>query len=245
MSGYQLQPVSTGAIEEKIREASDLTDAIAYTYQDRGHYFYVITFPSLNSTFCYDATTGIWHERAALSSEGTYNKYYGRFSAFAWGRNFVSDEVIAIREEGTDPTLIGVVLEYDQTLYTNILARGVLGQIILEEAIPLERTLTHQTAENKNVIYNKFELDVQKGVGLVTGIDNDVDPVIELSMSRDGGMTWGEPMQMNIGKLGEYSKRARKKRLGKSRDTVFKLYSTSAVHMEWFKAYIEYEVLGD
>jgi hypothetical protein len=50
---------------------------------------------------------------------------------------------------------------------------------------------------------------------------------------------------MNIGKLGEYSRRARKKRLGKSRDTVFKLYSSSAVQMEWFKAYIEYEVLGD
>ena len=123
---------------------------------------------------------------------------------------------------------------YDNDTYTNN------GSVI-----PRERSFAHIYNENNEIIYSKFQVDLQKGVGLVSGNDNDVDPVIEFSMSRDGGMTHGTPIALNFGKLGDYSIRAQKTRLGKARDAVFKLYSTSAVKQEWFNTFIEYQVTGD
>jgi hypothetical protein len=63
-NGYTGQRISTHAVEWQIQQYSTLTDAIAYTYQQDGHSFYVLTFPSGNATWVYDVATGAWHERA-------------------------------------------------------------------------------------------------------------------------------------------------------------------------------------
>jgi hypothetical protein len=43
-----------------------MTDASAYTYQQDGHAFYVLIFPSANTTWVFDVATSMWHERAAF-----------------------------------------------------------------------------------------------------------------------------------------------------------------------------------
>jgi hypothetical protein len=63
-NGYTGQRISTHAVEWQIQQYSTLTNAIAYTYQQDGHSFYVLTFPSGNATWVYDVATGAWHERA-------------------------------------------------------------------------------------------------------------------------------------------------------------------------------------
>jgi len=63
-NGYTGQRISTHAVEWQIQQYSDISDAIAYTYQQGGHSFYVLTFPSGNATWVYDAATEAWHERA-------------------------------------------------------------------------------------------------------------------------------------------------------------------------------------
>ena len=65
-NGYTAQRVSTHAIEWQIQQYADMTDAIAYTYQQDGHAFYVLIFPSANTTWVYDVATSMWHERAAF-----------------------------------------------------------------------------------------------------------------------------------------------------------------------------------
>jgi len=64
VNGYTGQRISTHAVEWQIQQYSDISDAIAYTYQQGGHSFYVLTFPSGNATWVYDAATEAWHERA-------------------------------------------------------------------------------------------------------------------------------------------------------------------------------------
>ena len=35
----------------------------AYAYQEQGHTFYVLNFPTAGATWVWDVTTDVWHER--------------------------------------------------------------------------------------------------------------------------------------------------------------------------------------
>lgn len=64
--GYTATRISTHAIEYAIQSYEVVSDAIAYTYQQEGHSFYVLTFPTVGKTWVYDVATQMWHERAAF-----------------------------------------------------------------------------------------------------------------------------------------------------------------------------------
>ena len=64
-NGYTGVRISTHAIEWQIQSYPRIDDAIGYTYQQDGHAFYVLTFPTANATWVYDVATGAWHERAS------------------------------------------------------------------------------------------------------------------------------------------------------------------------------------
>jgi hypothetical protein len=67
-NGYSGVRISTHAVEWQIQQYADLSDAIAYTYQQDGHSFYVLIFPTANTTWVYDAATQAWHERAGFDN---------------------------------------------------------------------------------------------------------------------------------------------------------------------------------
>ena len=75
-NGYSGVRISTHAVEWQIQQYADLTDAIAYTYQQDGHSFYVLVFPSANTTWVYDAATQAWHERAGFDN-GEFTRHRG------------------------------------------------------------------------------------------------------------------------------------------------------------------------
>ncbi len=64
-NGYNAARVSTHAVEWQIQQYGVLNDAIGYSYQQDGHSFYVLTFPTAQATWVFDVSTGAWHERAA------------------------------------------------------------------------------------------------------------------------------------------------------------------------------------
>jgi hypothetical protein len=63
---YAAGRISTHAIEQEFSTYSRLDDAIGYTYQQGGHPFYVLSFPTANRTWVFDMATdcgtsaGIW-----------------------------------------------------------------------------------------------------------------------------------------------------------------------------------------
>ena len=73
-SGYTATRISTHAVEWQIQQYGTLSDAIAYTYQQDGHAFYVLIFPSANTTWVYDVATSAWHERAAFVN-GSFTRH--------------------------------------------------------------------------------------------------------------------------------------------------------------------------
>ena len=66
--GYQPERISTHAIEYAIQSYETISDAIAYTYQQDGHLFYVLTFPTADVTWVYDAATKMWHQRGYVDN---------------------------------------------------------------------------------------------------------------------------------------------------------------------------------
>ena len=75
-NGYSGQRVSTHAVEWQIQQYGNLSDAIGYTYQQDGHSFYVLVFPSANTTWVYDVATQAWHERAGWDN-GQFTRHRG------------------------------------------------------------------------------------------------------------------------------------------------------------------------
>lgn len=90
-SGGQPQRITTHALEQEFNRYSRVDDARAYVYQDEGHVFYVITFPSANITWVYDLTTQLWHRRAWADQYGQQDRHRSQCHAFYRGLHLVGD----------------------------------------------------------------------------------------------------------------------------------------------------------
>jgi hypothetical protein len=103
LDGYTPKRVSDASTEFRLAQATRLDNAIAWSYQEQGHEFYLLLAPGLaggdyDTTFCYDVTTGLWHERAEVAladhcptSDSEFRAHVGRNHCFAFGRHFVGD----------------------------------------------------------------------------------------------------------------------------------------------------------
>lgn len=61
LDGYSPRRISTHAIEQALSRGA-LSDAFAFTYNDRGHAIYYLTVPD-GQTWGYDVSTDLWHRR--------------------------------------------------------------------------------------------------------------------------------------------------------------------------------------
>lgn len=89
-NGYMGQRISTHAVEWHIQQYGTLSDAIGFTYQQDGHSFYVLVFPSVGKTWVYDVTTGAWHERAGWEN-GDWTRYRPQSQMFFNAENLMGD----------------------------------------------------------------------------------------------------------------------------------------------------------
>lgn len=88
------------------------------------------------------------------------------------------------------------------------------------------------------VFVDKFEIDVESGVGLPEGQGS--DPQWMLDWSKDGGRTWSSlQLWRSMGRIGEYTKRLRWLKLGQSRQWIFRLQSTDPVRRVIIGTYLD------
>jgi len=90
MNGYVPTRISTHAVEQTLVN-QNISDAIAWTYQLEGHECYVITFPSLDLTWVWDNTTGMWHKMLSVDNNNVYHRHRGNCSAVFNGFVYVGD----------------------------------------------------------------------------------------------------------------------------------------------------------
>lgn len=82
-NGYTPQRISTHAIEQAIARCN-MAQAFAFTFEDRGHKVFYLTFPD-GQTWGYDAATGEWHRRKSHNLDrwriNTLTKWNGKWIA--------------------------------------------------------------------------------------------------------------------------------------------------------------------
>tara|TARA_R110000868_G_scaffold51435_1_gene163083 strand:- start:1840 stop:3288 length:1449 start_codon:yes stop_codon:yes gene_type:complete len=210
-NGYTGQRVSTHAIEYAIAQYGNISDAIGYTYQQEGHAFYVLTFPSANATWVYDVATQAWHERAGWNTAiGQFTRHRSNCQC-----NFNGNTVVGDYENGNIYTL-------DLNVYAD--NGGIQKWLRSWRALPTGQNNLKRTAQHS------LQLDCESGTGLITGQGS--DPEIMLRWSDDGGHTWSNEHLSKMGKIGEYYRRVFWRRLGmtlKLRDRVYEVSMTDPV----------------
>ena len=196
--GYSPKRVSTHAMEKALAKYETIADAVAYTYQQEGHTFYVLNFPTANATWAYDTTTGLWGERLWRQSDGQWGRHRGNCHMYFNRKNLVGD------------WQTGQIYELDLDTYTD---NG--------NALVRLRSSPHVTMEMVRVVHSAIQFDMETGTGLQSGQGE--DPIAMLRWSDDGGHTWSNQREGKIGKVGNYGTRVRYTRLGSSRDRVYEL----------------------
>lgn len=214
--GLSPQRISTHAVELAIQSYGDISDAKAWTYQENGHSFYVLNFTSANTTWVYDLTSRMWHERAYLSGS-SLQRHRGDCHSFAYNTHVIGDYSN------------GNIYALESDYYTDN------GQEIRRE-----RIAPHFSNALKRITYNSFQLDAEVGVGLTGGAQGS-NPQVMLQFSDDGGHTWSNEKWVSLGAQGNYKTRAIWRRLGVSRDRVFKIAISDPVKVALISAEMEVE----
>lgn len=215
--GYsQAQRVSTHAIEYAIASYGDVSDAIAWTYQQEGHTFYVLNFPAADKTWVFDAATSLWHERAWYGNDQQLHRVRGIVQMEFDGDTIVGDwEVNTLYRLKLDTYLDGT--------------REIIRR----------RTAPHLSSDLKQQMFHSLTIDMETGVGRSGTQSVVTNPQAMLQWSDDGGHTWSNEYWVPMGRLGEYKTRARWRRLGKSRDRVFRVTITNPVKVVIVGASVE------
>jgi hypothetical protein len=208
-NGYTGQRVSTHAVEWHIQQYGNLTDSLAYTYQQDGHSFYVLIFPSANTTWVYDVATGAWHERAGWNN-GSFTRHRSNCQMA-----FNNKVIVGDYENGN-------IYAFDMETYAD---NGQIQKWLRTwRALPPGQNNLRRTAQHA------MQIDLESGVGLNIGQGS--DPEVMLRWSDDGGHTWSNEHWSKVGKIGEFYRRVWFRRLGmtlKLRDRVYELSMTDPV----------------
>lgn len=192
-SGYDAQKISTSQVDYQIGTYSTVSDAVGFLYSQEGATFYILNFPTAGKTWAYDFSTGLWHTRASGANDG---RHRANCYALFDGKHCVGD------------FSNGTIYTYDFSTFTDN------GDTI--RRVRAAQTLTN---DRKNVFHHSLEVEFEAGVGLEDGSD----PQAALQWSDDGGHTWSNERWTSIGKVGEYRNRAVWRRLGCSRERVYKV----------------------
>lgn len=206
--GYAPQRVSTHAVEYDIAQMARIDDAVAYTYQQEGHSWYVLNFPSGNRTWAYDATTDMWFKRAYRNPTSGLLERQRQLTQM----QFAGKTIVGDYQTGQ--------------LYVMDLDTFVDGAPTA--LIPRIRVGPHIQQGLKEQFFASFQVDMQVGVGL-NGTGYGSDPEAMLRWSDDGGYTWSNQLRAKIGKIGETMRRVKWRRLGRGRDRVYEVVITDPV----------------
>lgn len=196
---YEAKRISTHAIENELSKYETIDDAVGFIFQQEGHVFYQLSFPTADKTWAFDIATRLWHELTWTDDEGCEHRHRANCAAFAYGVNVCGDW-----EDGR-------LYKFDQAGYTDD------GDLIIRR-----RGFPHLVNDGKRVFYLNFLADMQVGSGLGQFSDN--PPVVNLRWSDTRGASWGNPIQGSMGSTGQYLTSIQFNQLGFARDRVFELF---------------------
>lgn len=227
--------ISTHAIEDEFLTYGRVDDAIGSVYQQGGHSFYCLHFPTADRTWVYDQATQQWWEDNWIDPNGALHRARNTFMAYAYGKNLGLDWAT------------GQLYQVDPATLTD---NGV--------PIPWIRSFPHFANELKYVSHTCFVADVATGTSVDTGegvqfkspwskgfssgfgpLSEVAAPTVSLRISRNGGARFGANRQKANISSGKYRSMMRWRGNGLARDAVFELSSTAEMCGALNGAYID------
>jgi hypothetical protein len=222
-NGYHPEKVSTTAVDVSIQNLAVMADGYAFSYQQEGHTFYVITFPNDSITWVYDLSTGEWHRRGDWVPDlMLYQAYRPSCHAFAFGFGGSGVNLVGDRSTGVIATMeVSFGLDIDGTVIRRM------------------RQCPHISDRDQEMTYDRLQMDMEVGLGLATGQGS--DPTMMIQYSNNGGKTYGHELWRSAGRQGDYRIQVAWTRLGTCKDRVFRLVVSDPIPWRIVGAWLEVE----
>ena len=208
--GFNVKPVSSPAFSNEVAQYPITSDAIGYVYQEDTHVFYVLTFPTADTTWVYDSQTQLMHKRLS------YDPY-------------MTNVTNQINPPGFHRHRSNCFMNFQGMRIVGDYQNGALYQLtrksFTDAGWPLlaKRRAPHlwDKGARGRVFMASLQLDFRSGVGNASGMGS--NPQAGIAISRDGGRTFNNRTYAPIGKIGQTLMRTMFRRLGFSRDAVIDL----------------------
>lgn len=219
LNGYQPEQISKVAINNAIENYTTVSDCFAWAIKFQGQDFVIFTFPSEGATWGYSELFNEWFELSSGNS-----RYIANGFAYAYGKQLVSDYAS------------GNIYELDIDTYTDN-----------DETTIRERVLPTITGgplggAGKRVICSRFEIILERGVGLPTG--QGVEATVMVSVSQDGGRTFNDEQQISAGVLGAYSQKVEWYGFATGYEIVFKIRISDPINISIASGAADIELAG-
>lgn len=196
-TGAKPEAISDETIETEIEKYASVSDCSAYIYKNEiGHIMYVINFTSVNTSWMYDFKNKAW-------SKLTYNsvdRHLGQKHTYFNGKHYV-------------------VSYLDSKVYE------LSNRFNDDDGVSIRRSIVtpvYSEPSYRDITINEFSVDMMQGTGL-DGANNDVSPKLFLSTSSDGGISYGNQIKSDLGKIGARRYKTRFNNLGCNNQWVMRL----------------------
>lgn len=171
-NGYTPARVSDHATEyawqQYIRTYGTIADTVGYSYQEQGHFFWVLYFPQASATWAYDAATNKWAQR------GHWNAVEGKFTAHqSWGHTFNFGKHLV-----SDP-FSGKMYQMAIDIYT-------------DNGEPLRRVRRSApiSIEDQWIFHHQIQIDLETGLGPQPPLQGTSEQDHYIYLEDDNGQVW-------------------------------------------------------
>ena len=243
--GSSIKRISTDGIDYRLSNLTDPTDCYGFFFRQDGHLIYQFAFPTDNLSYLYDMNTG---EFFTVTDENLNyhpakkviffnNTYYfvsnkdGKFYEFdtsitKYIYSLPTDTTQVVREIPRYRICPPIRLTSQQSYIAKNLGFTIeQGQpnTITEQSVPLPFPYTVLTTEDGKFLTTETGSVLQTTAFMGTMTNYISSSVVDLSISRDGGKTFGNRWRQNMNDQGEGKSLFIYRRLGRVNDSSCKL----------------------
>lgn len=233
--GNQPIVISTQAVENQISNFTVPEEVRSFVYKEDRHIFYVMNWTTDDLTFCYDATTTqelgndfSWHRRGILPHKAITGQPLS-----AKTRNLANCHAYFNNKHYIGSYRDSKIYEQSVDFGDND------GDPILRERVTKHIAQDNYAMQQLDGVW----FDFQTGIGTTSGSSE--FPQAYLSISNDGGVSFGNIRPAPLGRTGKRLTRTLWRLLGTARDFVLKIRVTTTIAPIYvFGAAIDLKVLN-
>lgn len=174
------QKLSTASIDNIIFSGGidPVRSAYVIKWAERGHSFIAFTVPGV-CTVVYDFSTGLWHRRESIDRNGNDSPWRVNSMVDAFSTLIVGD------------SYTGKIGSYQRDFY-------------YEYDQEIHAYFTSPPVDNGGKPFSVNQVQLVCQTGFVPQIGQGSDPIIRMSVSKNGGITYLPEISRKIGQIGQY-----------------------------------------